>query len=62
MTDFSIFTDDHLRAAEARLAKLFDEEATAGRLYGAASYHAELIAVRAELTSRAADPRKAEAA
>ena len=53
MTDFSIFTDAHLDAAEARYDGDFTEAAAEGRLSLATACHNMAAAIRVEIERRA---------
>lgn len=60
MTNFSIFTDAQLAAAEARHAVDFEEAAEKGFLATAEASHVMMIAIRGEIARRAeADALKA---
>ena len=53
MTDFSIFTDEHLAVAEARHAWDFARQAAYGFLPMATDTNRILVKIRAEITRRA---------
>ena len=53
MTNFAIFTDAHLAAAEARYASEFEKCAGMGLLSAAETCHIQLAQVRAEIVRRA---------